>query len=157
VRKHIDGKRTAAGEALIIPILLPPKTAFLISPLDMGAIAAFKSHYYKLDRSTLALKRRAVQQAWDQVSNESLRNIFQNCGLTGEETIDSLRDRFRKNVVGAVPTELEEPLDYDDSWKSGTIIVDGASLGRGVTLEIPQQLSNAHLNGQYWSKYKGFR
>lgn len=153
VRQHLVTKRTAAGEALLIPILLPPKTAFLISPLDMGAIAAFKSHYYKLDRSTLELKKRAVLQAWDQVSNDALRNIFQNCGLIGEETFASIRHRFRKNVVGAVPAELEEALDFYDSWKSGAINVNGTSRGRGVTLEIPHQLQQAHLDGHYWSKY----
>ena len=34
VRQHIESKHTTAGEPLLIPILLPPKTAFLISPLD---------------------------------------------------------------------------------------------------------------------------
>jgi hypothetical protein len=61
VRQHIESKHTTAGEPLLIPILLPPKTAFLISPLDMGAIGAFKAHFYKLDRSTLERKKEAAQ------------------------------------------------------------------------------------------------
>lgn len=155
VMEHIETKRTATGDLLLIPILLPPKTAFLISPLDMGAIGAFKSYFYKLDRSTLELKKKAVQHAWDQVSNDALRSIFENCGITGEENLDSVRLRFMKGVVGAVPKELEEALDFYDSWQSGAINVEGASRGRGVTLEIPQQLSEGHLDGSYWSKYGG--
>jgi hypothetical protein len=153
VIQHIQSKRTATGEQLLTPILLPPKTAFLISPLDMGAIGAFKTYFYKLDRTTLALKKAALQQAWDQVSNDALRNIFINCGITGEETLDSIHRRFMNGAVGAVPTELEEALDFFDSWKSGAINVDGASRGREVTLEIPQQLQQAHLDGHYWSRY----
>lgn len=157
VIQHIQTKRTATGEQLLTPILLPPKTAFLISPLDMGAIGAFKTYFYKLNRSTLELKKSALQQAWDQVSNDALRNIFQNCGITGEETLDSLRPRFMKGVAGAVPQELEEALEFFDSWESGAINVDGASRGRGVTLETPQQLQQAHLDGHYWSKFGGNR
>jgi hypothetical protein len=155
VWQHIQSKRTTAGEQLLLPILLPPKTAFLISPLDMGAIGAFKSHFYQLDRSTLDRKRSALQQAWDQVSNDALRNIFQNCGITGEETFDAIRHRFMSQVVGAVPAALEEALDFYDSWNSGAINVDGASRGRGVTLEIPEQLSEDVLDGRYWSRYRG--
>lgn len=153
--QHILSKRTATGEQLLLPILLPPKTAFLISPLDMGAIGAFKSHFYKLDRSTLDRKRSSLQQAWDLVSNDAVRNIFLNCGITGEETLHSLRHRFMGQVVGAVPAALEEALDFYDSWNSGAINVDGASRGRGVTLEIPQQLPEAGLDGHYWSRYRG--
>jgi hypothetical protein len=152
---HIKSKRTASGEQLLIPILLPPKTAFLISPLDMGAIGAFKTYFYKLDRSTLERKKNALEEAWSQVSNDALRNFFLNCGITGEETLEALRNRFLANVVGAVPAELEEALDYYDSWKSGAIKVEGASRGRGVTLEIPQQLSEAELDGKYWASYGG--
>lgn len=49
VIRHVCSKVTFNGEQLLFPILIPPKTAFLISPLDMGAIGAFKAHYYKLD------------------------------------------------------------------------------------------------------------
>jgi hypothetical protein len=150
---HIATKKTADGDPLIIPIFLPAKTAFLISPLDMGANGAFKSHYYQYDRSTIELKLRAVNQAWDDVSNQSLRNICLNCGITGEESIESIRARFQKDVVGLIPEELEEFADFYDSWKSGTVDVEGATRGRGVILRKPSQLSEGFLDGVYWTNY----
>lgn len=157
VIRHISSKKTATGEQLLYPILLPPKTAFLISPLDMGAISAFKSHFYQLDRSSIERKRKAVVQAWAAVSNDTLKNICINCGIVGEETLQSLRTRFMKQVVGVVPEKLEELLDFYDAWKSGLIEVEGATRGRGVTLEIPQQLSEDDLDGNYWRNYGGHR
>jgi hypothetical protein len=153
VRRHIEAKMTADGQRLFIPIYLPPKTAFLISPLDMGAIAAFKAHYYRFDRSTIGLKLRAVHTAWNAVSNEALSNICLNCGIVGEETISSLRQRFLSQVVGSVPAELEVYADFYDSWKSGTIEVEGASRGRGVSLELPDQLPEGCLDGVYWTHF----
>ena len=153
VREHIASKKTTAGDPLFHLILLPAKTAFLISPLDMGAISAFKSHYYKLDRSTIQLKLNAVSQAWDAVSNESLKNICLNCGIVGEESMASLRRRFEKEVLGLVPSELQSYLDFYDSWKSGHIEVEGATRGRGVTMATPDQIPEAHLDGAYWSNF----
>lgn len=155
VIRHIATKRTATDDQLLYPILLPPKTAFLISPLDMGAIGAFKSHFYRLDRSSIDLKQRAVVQAWAAVSNDTLKNICLNCGIVGTESLQSLRSRFKKEAVGVVPEKLEELLDYYDAWKSGLIEVEGATRGRGVTLEVPQQLPEADLDGQYWRYYGG--
>jgi hypothetical protein len=152
-RRHIEARVTPDGQRLFTPIYLPPKTAFLISPLDMGAIAAFKAHYYRFDRSAIQLKLRAVHAAWDAVSNEALRNICLNCGIVGEESIDSLRQRFMGQVVGAVPAELEVYADFYDSWKSGTIEVEGASRGRGITLELPEQLPEGCLDGVYWTHF----
>ena len=43
VIQEINSLRTEDGKNLLIPILIPPKTAFLISPLDMGVIAAIKN------------------------------------------------------------------------------------------------------------------
>lgn len=157
VIRHISSKKTATGEQLLYPILLPPKTAFLISSLDMGAISAFKSHFYQLDRSSIERKRKAVVQAWAAVSNDTLKNICINCGIVGEETLQSLRTRFMKQVVGVVPEKLEELLDFYDAWKSGLIEVEGATRGRGVTLEIPQQPSEDDLDGNYWRNYGGHR
>lgn len=157
VLNYIRSKKTATGEQLLIPILIPAKTAFLISPLDMGAIAAFKTKYYTYNRSTLVDKKLAVTSAWDQVSNEALLNICYNCGIVGEEDISSLRRRFLKEVTGLVPAELEDFRDFYDSWKSATIEVDGATRGRGIVLERPQQLIDNHLDGIYWSKYGGKR
>ena len=47
VIRYITSKETTEGEQLLYPILIPPKTSFLISPLDMGAIGAFKPNYYR--------------------------------------------------------------------------------------------------------------
>ena len=141
------------GSHKVIPLLLPPKSAFLISPLDMGAISAFKANYYRFDRSTIDSKKSAMTQAWNEVSNESLKNIWLNCGLVGEESLQSIRERFMKEVVGIVPKEFEELIEFYDAWKSGIIDVEGAHRGRGVTLEIPQQLSDAYLSGKYWTNY----
>lgn len=153
VRRYIESFTLPSGERTFIPILLPPKTAFLISPLDMGAISAFKSHYHKLDRGTLDLKLRSVSQAWDTVSNESLRNICYNCGVVGKVTFRTLRKRFMKEVVGTVPEKLEDYHNFYDAWAAGYVVVEGASRGRGVELQHPQQLSEAFLDGVYWNNF----
>jgi hypothetical protein len=153
IRRHIESKTLPSGERMFYILLLPAKTAFLISPLDMGAIGAFKAHYHRLDRSTLQKKLNAVQEAWDQVSNESLKNICRNCGVIGEEDIDSLRQRFLKEVAGLVPEQVTQHLDFYDAWSSGHIAVEGAHLGRGVTLEQPLQLPEGYLDGRRWSNF----
>ena len=155
VRKHILKKKTPSGEQMFIPIFLPAKTAFLISPLDMGAISSFKSHYHKLDRATVTLKLRAVHEAWGQVSNEALVNIFKNCGLIGDETIPSLRDRFMKEIGSLVPPEIESYRSYYDAWVSGSIEIEGAKLHRGVELTLPGQLPEGYMDGVYWTKFGG--
>jgi DDE superfamily endonuclease len=154
---YICSKKTSTGEQKFIPLLLPAKTAFLISPLDMGAIGAFKSKYYTLDRSDLDSKIRAVQQAWDSVSNQTLKNICVNCGIVGEESIESLRGRFMKEVGSVIPAGQAEYLDYFDAWKSGAIEVEGATRGRGVALVRPKQLPEGYLDGVYWTNYGGSR
>ena len=155
VLRFIRSKKTSSGESLLIPILLPPKTSFLISPLDMGAIAAFKSHLYKYERETLDQKKLAMELAWRDVSNESLKNICLHCGIVGEENIESIRGRFMKEVVGEIPENFEEIRDFYDAWKSGAIDVQGATRGRGVTTECPQQLDEGHLDGVKWTYYGG--
>lgn len=153
VLAYIRSKRTKNNIQLLIPILLNPKVAFLISPLDMGAIAAFKSYYRGLDRSTLDLKKKAVQEAWDRVSTQSLVNICLNCGVVGNETLQSLRDRFMDQVVNQVPEEYEPTVEFYDGWVSGAFTVEGAHRGQGVTTEKPQQLAEGYLGGKYWTKF----
>lgn len=153
VIQDINSLRTEDGENLLIPILIPSKTAFLISPLDMGAIAAFKNYFHREKRETLRQKKQAMQASWDKVSNDALRNIFLNCGITGEPNYDTLRERFLLEVQGDAPQKLQEKAEYFDSWKSGTIQVTGASLGRGIFLEPPQQLEEGDLDGDYWNKF----
>jgi hypothetical protein len=153
VNRHIDSKVLPSGEKMFKPIFLPPKTAFLMSPLDMGAISAFKSHFVKYDRSSIQLKKRAVMQAWADVSNTTLANICLNCGVVGNESLSSIRARFIKEVVGLVPKEIEDLQEFYDSWKSGAIIVAGTAPDRDVTMKVPEQLSDAHLDGVYWSNF----
>jgi len=155
VRQHILKKKTSTGEELFIPIFLPAKTAFLISPLDMGAISAFKSNFHKLDRGTVTLKLRAIHEAWYQVSNQALVNIFQNCGLIGSEAIGALRQRFMKSVGHLIPPELEYYKTFYDAWISESIDVPGAKLHRGVQLARPSQLPEGHLDGIYWANFGG--
>jgi hypothetical protein len=153
VMKYILSKKTHSGQSLLFPVLLNPKVSFLISPLDMGAISAFKSQYRRLDRSTLDLKKKAVTSAWDEVSNESLRSICLNCGVVGDEALASLRTRFLREAVGQVPEKYSEVADFYDAWCSGAIDVEGASRGRGITTQSPQQYPDGHLDGDYWTKY----
>ena len=153
VRRYMESKRTVGDKQKFIPIYLPAKTAFLISPLDMGANAAFKSHYYKLDRSTLPKKLRAVHQAWDAVSNDALKNICLNCGIVGEEDMEALHARFEKEVLGVIPRRHQDYLNYYDAWCSGAIDVEGATRGRQVTLKQPRQLKEGELDGAYWTHF----
>jgi hypothetical protein len=153
VRRYIESFFLPSGERMFYILLLPAKTAFLISPLDMGTIAAFKAHFHRLDRSTLFRKRKAVQEAWDMVSNESLVNICRKCGVIGEEDIESLRTRFLKQVVGLVPEKLAQHLDYYDSWSSGAVQIEGARLTRGVSLERPLQMDEGYLDGHHWTNF----
>jgi hypothetical protein len=154
-RRYIESFSLPNGERMFYIVLLPPKTAFLISPLDMGAISAFKSHYHRLDRSTLQLKKAAVLDAWKQVSNDALANICLNCGVVGEEPMESLRERFLKEVTGLVPEKIAEHLDFYDAWASGAIEVAGAHRARGVSLEKPKQLDEAYLDGPHWTNFGG--
>ena len=153
VRDYIESFKLPDGTNKFIPIYLAPKTAFLISPLDMGANAAFKAFYYRLDRSSLDLKLRAIQQAWDQVSNESLRNICINCGLVGKETLSSIRKRFIADVVNTIPSGNEDYVNFYESWAGGQIEVEGCTRARGVTMETPAQLPGSFMDGVYWNRY----
>jgi len=149
----IKSYRFANGTQVFHPKLLGTKTAFLISPLDMGAIGAMKTEFYKLDRSTLDLKLRAALQAWAAVSNDSIRHFFHHCGLVGSEELSSIRARFEKEVRCGIPPQYEELWDLYDGWKSGALHVEGAALGRGAPLELPAQLPQSALDGKYWCNY----
>lgn len=152
-KKYFQRWKTHDGQPLFIPLYLEPKSSFLVSPLDMGAIGEFKSYFYQLDRSTPELKKLATYQAWRQVSNDNLRKYFLNCGIIGEEDISSIHDRFIKEVRGGIPSQLEKIRDYYDSWRSGAMKVEGAYLTRDIPLELPCQLPSAKLDGKYWTEY----
>jgi len=153
VRLHIESKLTPSGDRLIYPIYLPPKSSFLISPLDMGALAAFKSNFHKLDRSTLALKLKSVTDAWSQVTNESLRDICIHCGIVGDRPLDTLRSQFMEEVVGSVPEELVKYVDFYDAWEAKAIEVEGVTRGRRKRIGSPMQLREGYMNGEYWNNY----
>jgi hypothetical protein len=155
VLAYIEDFLTADDQQLIKPILLPPKTAFLVSPLDNGVNSAFKQHFYQYDRSSFALKFSAIKEAWGSVSNESISNIFRNCGLTGVETLATIRKRFEKDVHGMVPEKLLPSLELYEQWISGTILVPGADLLRGVELKRPSQLEGVTLDGIKWIEWGG--
>jgi hypothetical protein len=153
VLEYLKSKKTEDGIQKFIPILLEPKTAFLLSPLDNGAIAAFKANYYKYDRSTVELKEAAAYRAWRQVSNEALRNILRNCAIVGNEDMSSIYSRYMKEVKGGIPEKNAESWSFYESWKYGAVSVGGEPAPRGSPLEIPEQLSNAELDGRYWCSY----
>jgi hypothetical protein len=144
VRDYLHNLKTARGEQLLCPFYLPAKTSFLLSPLDMGAIAGFKAHFYKMDRSTIQMKRIAADAAWSRVSKKSLVNIFSNCGIIGNEELESIRQRFLRSVQREVPEKLEEMKEFFEEWKLGIIKVDGATIGRGLSIEPPQQLPEGY-------------
>ena len=152
-KDYIAGFLTKDGRQLLHVEFLPPKAAFLLSPLDNGVNAAFKTHFYKYDRSTFELKKSAVKLAWDEVSNESILNICRGCGLDGNTSLQSLRRSFEKNVKGVIPENLEESVEVYDRWKSGNIEIDGADLHRGVEYSHPQQLNDGTLDGYKWIEW----
>lgn len=132
---------------------LGPKTAFLVSPLDNGAIAEFKQYFHKFDRRTLPMKKMAAVNAWKKVSNENLRSYVAHCGWFTDESLSTIRTRFMKDVRCGIPKNFEKIWDFYDGWQSGSFDVHGISAIRGVHLEKPQQLDDGFLDGRYWTAF----
>jgi hypothetical protein len=153
VLNYLKRKRTAAGIQKFIPILLKPKTSFLISPLDHSAIAQFKKNFYRYDRSTIELKEAAAYRAWREVSNENLLGYLNDCGIVGSESTDSLYIRFMKEVRGGIPEKNLDDWTFYEMWMYGAVSVAGVPAPRGTPLEVPEQLSNTELDGRYWHSY----
>jgi len=153
VLNYLKSKRTADGQQLFFPLLLLPKTAFLLSPLDNSAIGLFKKYFYKYDRSTLKLKEAAAYRAWNEVSNSALRGFIANCGIVGNEPLDSIYIRFMKSVKGGIPEKNLDALSFYEGWLYGTFLVDGVPPPRARPLQIPEQLDDAELDGRYWRSY----
>lgn len=151
--KYLESKKTVDGRQKFIPLLLKPKTAFLISPLDNSAIGLFKNNFYKYDRSTLKLKEAAAYLAWKEVSNSALRGFVAHCGLVGNESLNSIRSRFMKEVKGGIPEKNQDVWNFYEGWLYGTFLVDGVKPPRGSPLLKPQQLEDAELDGRYWRTY----
>ena len=153
VKEYLEAFLTKDGEQLLTVLYLPPKTAFVLSPLDNGAISAFKQHFYTLDRSTFTLKKSAVKLAWDSVSNESLLNICINCGLSGDESLTAIRQRFEANVHGVIPEKFADCVELFDRWSAGVVLVAGADRHRSVELNPPQQLEDGTMDGGKWIEW----
>lgn len=141
------------GRKAVTVKFLAPKSAFLLSPLDNGGIGEFKSYFYKFDRRTLPLKKIAAVNAWKMVSNDNLRSYIRNCGWFSNESLDSIRSRFMKEVRHGIPDKFREIIDFYDGWRSGSFKVRGISCPRNVPLEAPGQLLDSFLDGCYWNEY----
>lgn len=153
---ELESYRTRDRRQLFKVLLLPAKSAFLLSSLDCGVNSAFKQHFYGYDRSTFPLKKSAVKLAWDDVSNESIKNICRRCGLSEEESLSSIRKRFEKNVHGSVPEKLLPSLELFERWKAGAILIPGTDLHRGVELNRPVQLDDGTLEGIKWIEWGNY-
>lgn len=153
VLQYLKAKKTAARIQQFIPVLMKPKTAFLISPLDNAAIGLFKQKFYNYDRTTIELKEAAAYHAWHDVSNAALRAFIKECGIVGTESVDSLLTRFMKEVRGGIPEKNANVWSFYEAWRFGAISVEGVPSPRGSPLAIPQQLEEAELDGEYWCSY----
>lgn len=150
---ELEDYLTPDGQQMFKVLFIPPKAAFLVSPLDNGVIAAFKQHFYRYDRSTFELKKSAAKMAWDEVSNDTIKNVCRNCGLDPDVPLYTIRKKFEKNVHGFLPEKLEPFLELYDQWKAGAIVIDGADLGRGVAYSRPTQLDDGTLDGIKWIEW----
>lgn len=155
VRRYIESFKTRDGRQKFFVMLFPTKSPFLISPLDNGANAIFKKNFYRYDRSTLEKKENSAYRAWREVSNESIRSFFVKCGLVGNRSLRLLREEFLKDVRPSIPEINQLSWEFYEAWKSHTINVEGVLRLRGSPLEIPAQLSEGEMDGNYWVKYQG--
>ena len=133
-------------------LLLTPKAAFLISPLDMGFFTMFKRAYYKCERSTYALKIMAANQVWKTISSDKIVNLFNNCGITSKESPKSLHNRIAAQVRSGIPEELEEVWEFYQGWLGGAFDISGATRPRAPPTEHLIVPNDSDLNGQYWIK-----
>lgn len=153
VRDYIEAKKCNDGRQKFKVMLLPPKSAFLISPLDFGFFSYWKAEYYKFDRSAPELKFWAANQTWKKVDSDKVVEFFRNCHLIGNETEATLRSKLLELVQVSVPEELEDVLDFYDGWLAGAFDVDGVSAPRDLPFEKPTQLDEGALDGVYWSNW----
>ena len=156
-RSYIESLKTKDGRQKFFVMYFPTKAPFLISPLDTGALTLFKKNYYRYDRSTLKKKKRAAYLAWREVTNDNLVSFFKNCGLVGKKRITTLIQQFMTEVRGAIPAKHMPSWDYYDAWKCHAIEVERVFRPRGSPLDIPLQIPEAELDGNYWVNYQGVR
>lgn len=152
VRECFESYKCPDGQQKFEILLLPAKTAFLISPCDMGFFSMWKSKFYKLDRSTYDLKILAANEVWKTVDPIKVANFFVNCGLTSKESDQSLRKRIFKQVRGGIPEDLDEVREYYEGWLAGSYTVSGVRGPRSSPMEELTIPKDSGLNGVYWVK-----
>ena len=59
----------------------PPKSSKDLSPLDNSLFAVFKTGLRQRRYRTQGGKRRACQDVWNWITEETVRNMFRKCGL----------------------------------------------------------------------------
>lgn len=153
VIEYIEAFRTSSGVQKFKVKLLPPKGAFLVSPLDFGFFGYWKAKYHKYDRSTPQLKVFAAGQAWKEVQPDDIRSFFRGCHLLSKDSEEQLRDKLRSQVRGGIPEGLKEVWDKYDGWLSGSYSIDGVWAPRDLPFEEPQQLLECELDGIYWNNW----
>jgi hypothetical protein len=153
VRSYIEGKICSDGRQKFKTLLLPPKGAFLISPLDFGFFAYWKSMYYQYDRSTPAMKFWAANQTWRRVETAKVVEFFRNCHMIGTEREETLRTKLHDLVRSGMPEELEEVWEFYDGWMAGSYEVEAVSAPREAPFDKPLQLDDASLDGLYWNNW----
>ncbi len=153
VISYFEAKKCSDGSQKFKVELLPPKGAFLVSPLDFGFFGYWKSIYHKLDRSTPELKFWAANQAWKQVGAEKVISFFEGTFLIGNQKESTLRKKLLRQVKSGIPEGLEELWDFYDGWVAGSYDVEGANSLREISFEKPKQLLDAELDGVYWNNW----
>ena len=153
VRNYIEAKRCKDGRQKFKVMLLPPKGAFLVSPLDNGFFSYWKSKFYKFDRSTFPLKMAAAKETWKLVDSEDVVAFFRGCYLTGKKREDTLRRELLELVDATIPEELQEHADYHEAWANGSFTVDGISAPRAIPFERPTLPEDDALDGVYWREW----
>lgn len=133
-------------------LLLPAKSAFLISPLDMGFFSMWKRGFYKYDRSTYPFKLLAAQHVWKSMQSQQIAELFVNCGITSKETPSKLRKRISAQVRSGIPEELEEVWEFYQGWLAGSFDIDGATRPRSDPKEKLICPPDSDLDGAYWVK-----
>jgi len=150
VIEHIGTKVLPDGTPKFQPLLLPAKASFLISPCDNSFFSAFKTHYTKLNRHTLALKKQACETAYQAVSNTTVANLFRHCGIITTETIHQIENRLSKGMTCILSETEEEYKEFYDSWKTGALQDDDLPpppRGVGNDIILPE---DSLLDGGYW-------
>lgn len=119
VINYIEGKKISKDKQKFKVILLPAKTAFLISPCDKSFFSALKQSFVKMRVDTLAMKRSAAMSAYYSVSTGVVRNYFRWCGIISEEPFQAITHRLRSEVEGEFTEVQLDALNFFKNWQTG--------------------------------------